>query len=369
MTLVRRKTRRYHRAASWPCREKAWALLRLRQLLSLPRSRVGTSSSGNTSCGLQRSRPDDRSGKSHPLIHSGRGCQKNEGWDGINVIKRFYSISHIPSGWIITTSRRDLTIIIVSRGNDPQMAARFRLVKYNDLPRFHALTRPYQLCDLGRNCDCGNQAMQLVKSQGQISKTQMKQTNHFGVPVNEVDIFHQMFFGLISQLTGVNSPCWEPNWLVNVDVALKNPLSHKLQKWLRYFALPLSLYLSIYLPAPCSTDIVLSKFSMLRMCPSRLAGLCRCTQGSGRGSLSICFTFYIAKHQQFPAQEPWAKLQEPWTDENIENNRWKLTCIFALSHTVPQSCFTQSCLKNGVGNWVNPGKLFMHVIAIKGRTV
>ena len=33
------------------------------------------------------------------------------------------------------TSRRDLTIIIVSKGNHPKMAARFKLVKYYDLPR------------------------------------------------------------------------------------------------------------------------------------------------------------------------------------------------------------------------------------------
>ena len=39
--------------------------------------------------------------------------------------------------WVnfITTSLFSLTIIIVNRGNDPQMAARFRLVKSYNLPR------------------------------------------------------------------------------------------------------------------------------------------------------------------------------------------------------------------------------------------
>ena len=123
---------------------------------------------------------------------------------------------------------------------------------------------------------------------------------------------------------------------------------------------------SLSLSAPCSTDIVPSKFSMLRMCPSRLAGLCRCTQGSGRGSLSICFTF--AKHQQFPAQEPWAKLQEPWaklqepwTDEHIENDRWKLTCIFALSHTrCPKAVSPRAALKmEWEAEWIRENCLCM----------
>ena len=98
---------------------------------------------------------------------------------------------------------------------------------------------------------------------------------------------------------------------------------------------------------------------MLRMCPSRLAGLCRCTQGSGRGSLSICFTF--AKHQQFPAQEPWAKLQEPWTDEHIENDRWKLTCIFALSHTrCPKAVSPRAALKmEWEAEWIRENCLCM----------
>ena len=116
---------------------------------------------------------------------------------------------------------------------------------------------------------------------------------------------------------------------------------------------------SLSLSVPCSTDIVPSKFSMLRMCPSRLAGLCRCTQGSGRGSLSICFTF--AKHQQFPAQEPWAKLQEPWTDEHIENDRWKLTCIFALSHTrCPKAVSPRAALKmEWEAEWIRENCLCM----------
>ena len=52
-------------------------------------------------------------------------------WWGHDLLFHFLCI------WVnfITTSRRDLTIIIVSKGNHPKMAEQFRLVKYCNLPR------------------------------------------------------------------------------------------------------------------------------------------------------------------------------------------------------------------------------------------
>ena len=43
-----------------------------------------------------------------------------------------------PFMWVnlITTSLFFLTGIMVSKGNHPQIATRFRLVKYDNLPRF-----------------------------------------------------------------------------------------------------------------------------------------------------------------------------------------------------------------------------------------
>ena len=47
------------------------------------------------------------------------------------------------SGEIITTSLFSLTGIMVSKGNDPQMAQQFRLVNYSNLPRWMEMTHDF----------------------------------------------------------------------------------------------------------------------------------------------------------------------------------------------------------------------------------